>query len=667
MRFIYYLIILFLAGRLPAHAQHCTLNGQTPNTARLVCGSSSFYVTTPEYCGITDIPTPCPTGFQYRNRNPNFFRMNCFSAGTLGFTIIPDEAGANYNWQLFDITNYNPVSVLSNPALFVACNWSPEPGETGASSLGTQLAVCANPGELTFSQMPDILAGHAYMLMVSNESASITGYNITFDGGTASITDQVEPHAFSARAVCNGNTIIFRGNKKLQCAGIAANGSDFSISGGGVVVAAAAGPGCSPVTGGDSILITLAAPLPVGNYVLTINQGSDGNTLLDVCNREIPAGETLPFTVTTPQSITMDSIYAPGGCSPDYIELVFDKGINCNSIAPDGSDFLFTGPQAVAIDVLTPGCTSGPTTDKIRLRFASPLLISGTYSVQLKTGTDGNTLIDECGLAVNNNTLSFDVVSPLSAGFTFTTNASCKPDSIRFQHDGNNGANSWQWNFGNGNNSNAQNPAYFFATPGPKTVTLIVSNGLCRDTSTQPVFIPDELKTSFHIPDAICVYDTLPVQNNTTGQVQQWEWRMGDGNIFTTKDPGPFRYRPLGHDMYYTITLIAGSSNCQDTIRKMVLVLDNCLIKVPTAFSPNGDGLNDYLYPTNAVRAAQLQFSVYNRFGQLVFSSRERTGRWDGNFKNQPQAPGVFIWFLQYTDTVTGMPVSEKGTVLLLR
>jgi gliding motility-associated-like protein len=96
-------------------------------------------------------------------------------------------------------------------------------------------------------------------------------------------------------------------------------------------------------------------------------------------------------------------------------------------------------------------------------------------------------------------------------------------------------------------------------------------------------------------------------------------------------------------------------------------VLDNCLIAVTSAFTPNGDGLNDYFWPHNALKADNLEFKVYNRWGQLVFNSSNWQQKWDGTINGIPQPPGVFVWFLSYTNRDTGKKVFQKGTVMLIR
>ena len=90
-------------------------------------------------------------------------------------------------------------------------------------------------------------------------------------------------------------------------------------------------------------------------------------------------------------------------------------------------------------------------------------------------------------------------------------------------------------------------------------------------------------------------------------------------------------------------------------------------ISVPGAFTPNHDGLNDYLYPLNAYKVTNLLFRIYNRLGQLVFETQDWNKRWDGSFKGQGADPGTYVWVLHYTNTDTGKYVEQRGTSILIR
>jgi len=69
----------------------------------------------------------------------------------------------------------------------------------------------------------------------------------------------------------------------------------------------------------------------------------------------------------------------------------------------------------------------------------------------------------------------------------------------------------------------------------------------------------------------------------------------------------------------------------------------------------------------NALNADNLQFSVYNRMGQLVFHTKDWTKKWDGRINGILQDTGVYAWLLSYTNQGTGEKVLQKGTTLLIR
>jgi len=95
--------------------------------------------------------------------------------------------------------------------------------------------------------------------------------------------------------------------------------------------------------------------------------------------------------------------------------------------------------------------------------------------------------------------------------------------------------------------------------------------------------------------------------------------------------------------------------------------LRTCYIAVPNAFTPNGDGVNDYLYPLNAYKADALEFNVYNRLGQLVFHSTDWTKKWDGTINGQVQNSGNYVWTLRYINHDSGKKVFLKGNSTLIR
>ncbi len=666
MRKTGFLYGLSLTLAATSFAQHCSVPGQTPVSATYVCTSETFHISTPEFCGQTTVPTPCADGNIYRNTNPSFFRFNCYNAGTLGLSILPNDLSANYDWQLFDITSTNPIDIFTNPNLFIACNWSSDPGETGASLDGLNLMVCTGSAQTLFSKMPNLLVGHAYLLMVCNQSASAAGYQLTFAGGTAVITDPVDPHLLSADLSCDRTKINLRLMKQVRCNTLASDGSDFSVTGGVNIIAALPGD-CTTPFGTSTITLTLNQPLGFGTFNLTIGNGSDANTLIDICGRSIPVGESISFVSSAVVSTPMDSVFTIT-CSPSFIELVFKKPILCHSIAADGSDFIITGPVAISGIPFIPGCAMNSTTSIIRLNLSANI-VAGSYQVQLVTGSDGNTILNECGAATPpGSTVAFMAADAVEAAFSRSNPSSCNDNTVSFLHNGANNVNSWTWDFGNGIKSLLPNPTVTFA-PGQYNVTLTVSNGVCTNSWTEIVRISKEFEAAFDAPNTICPGDSLHLVNKSNGIIDSWQWDFGNGIRSNDQTPVGHKYTSNGRETFYTIRLIAANTllNCRDTAYRVVKALTNCLITVPSAFTPNGDGKNDHLYPLNALNADQLEFKVYNRLGQLIFFTRDWTKKWDGRIHGVEQSTGVYAWLLNFIDRDTGKKNFQKGTTLLIR
>lgn len=670
-KFILSLFVVFLYAENSLFAQACTTLGQTPSTAFPVCGTTVFTQASVPLCATNSLFVPgCSgDGANYENRNPFFYRFTCFVSGTLGFLITPLAANEDYDWQLYDITGRDPNEIFTNNSLVVTGNWAGTYGPTGASASGVPGIQCASDptaGANTFATMPNLVQGHEYLLLISHFTNTQSGYNLSFGGGTAVITDPTEPHLQSAKPDCDGTKITVKLNKKVRCNSITLTGTEFSLLPAVTTVVAAVPDSCAFAFDFDEITLTLAAPLTNGNYQLVINNGTDANTLLDNCARAIPQNEQVPFTYAVPQPIFADSI-GRVGCASDSIKIYFPKKISCASIAANGSDFSVSGPAPLTILSASGNCVDGKT-EYVVVKFTTPVYTGGTYQLSLKAGNDGTILVDECGQEMPIQTLPFITADTVNASFTYTAVYGCQRDTFLFSHNGAHNVNSWNWTF-NTITATTQNHTIIFPATSTNDIQLIVSNGVCKDTATTQVVLSNEVKASFTMPDIICPEDPLEVVNTSTGQISSWLWKYDVVGSSTVKDPPPFLFPTINREAYYTVKLLAYNSSlgCADSARKTLTVLDHCLIEVPSGFTPNNDGLNDFFQPHNALKADNYEFKVYNRWGQLVFQSRNWREKWDGKIIGAYQTTGVFVWMLSYTHRDTGKQVFRKGTVTLIR
>jgi len=156
-----------------------------------------------------------------------------------------------------------------------------------------------------------------------------------------------------------------------------------------------------------------------------------------------------------------------------------------------------------------------------------------------------------------------------------------------------------------------------------------------------------------------------PLQLNGSGG-SQYFWTPATGLS------NPAVFNPVGvygtaNDTVKYKLIVTDDIGCTDSAFVTVSIFKTTpYIFVPTAFTPNNDGLNDLLKPVAAGVQKINYFSVYNRWGQLVYSTSQIGKGWDGRINGQLQQTGVFVWMISAID-FTGNPFFLKGTVTLIR
>ncbi|NML40489.1 T9SS type B sorting domain-containing protein [Chitinophaga sp. G-6-1-13] len=91
-----------------------------------------------------------------------------------------------------------------------------------------------------------------------------------------------------------------------------------------------------------------------------------------------------------------------------------------------------------------------------------------------------------------------------------------------------------------------------------------------------------------------------------------------------------------------------------------------CAVFVPTAFTPNNDGQNDWFRAKVHDDVREFNLEVYSRWGQIVFRTGDPEGSWNGDFRGSPQPGGTYVWILTYVDSKQ-QARKQTGTVMLIR
>jgi gliding motility-associated-like protein len=156
-----------------------------------------------------------------------------------------------------------------------------------------------------------------------------------------------------------------------------------------------------------------------------------------------------------------------------------------------------------------------------------------------------------------------------------------------------------------------------------------------------------------------------PLQLNAEGGVR-YEWAPPTGLS------NPSIKNPIGRyeaeiDSVRYLVQVFNEAGCVDTdYVKVTVFKTNPYVFVPTGFTPNGDGLNDEVKPIAVGIKTIKYFSIYNRWGQMIFTTSTNGKGWDGRLGGTPQGSNVFVWMVSAVDYLD-KPIFLKGTVTLIR
>jgi len=197
--------------------------------------------------------------------------------------------------------------------------------------------------------------------------------------------------------------------------------------------------------------------------------------------------------------------------------------------------------------------------------------------------------------------------------------------------------------------------ALYPATGKGTYYVTVTDNNHCQASDTVHITTIRPLPANFLPADtAICSYWKIQLKPLQSYSDYLWSNNASTSSI-TISQPG----------IYWLQVTDGHSCTGVDTI---LVQPKTCLIgfKIPNAFSPNHDGYNDTFKPIIGAIVMEYQFTVYNRWGQVVFSTNNLYQGWDGTMGGTPQNSNVFVWSCKYK-TDTGIENVEKGTVLLIR
>ncbi|MEO8583222.1 MAG: kelch repeat-containing protein [Flavitalea sp.] len=274
---------------------------------------------------------------------------------------------------------------------------------------------------------------------------------------------------------------------------------------------------------------------------------------------------------------------------------------------------------------------------------------SGTYTVIIKNGTCSSPAIDSSIIRIISAPTG--TISPSRASICHV------PSQVLTAT----GGISYQW-MKDGNTLEGETSSTLTAT-APGTYTVIINNGPCTAPASNNSVIVNSADTGLRYDDVI-VSANVPRLLTSRADGTSYEWTPATG-LDNTASPTPTVTTDLDREYYVRIG-IAGDCPVVDTV--LVKVYSPTTIKkifIPTAFTPNGNNVNDLLRPLGNIGTIEY-FKVYNRWGTMVFQTNEISNGWDGRYKGVEQPAETYTWILLGT-TSAGEQIKQSGKTLLIR
>ncbi len=398
-------------------------------------------------------------------------------------------------------------------------------------------------------------------------------------------------------------------------------------------------------------------------------------------------------------------------CFDSIVHVKFDDGIYCETVAPDGTDFRIIGPDKVPRPVIgvLDNCRKDLVTKNIDLLLHKPLDVNGDYLLQIKKGSDDNTLVNKCGFALDGFFAVIIRVNNCPIPDYNLTNVSVHLDKdidINWEID----PNSFEpkvftsWNILRAN----ENDQYYIIKELNNTVDVNVRS--YRDTSLDPFDVDHSrfqyrvqlVQNGTHLAPSNRIYsillkDTvLPTNDGATYSWTEYDgWADGAYDlVYSEYDPSQNNFvtwnsvnangaaqNYFEQDYYWpqctpnndTDKLYAFRVICSDVLNPgnsftsesnwLYYKLEcgrppatpELYVKVPNVFSPNNDGQNDF-FSLHSAGYTNAYVTVFNRWGKPVFEASKPIDQlaWDGKDKSSGSqvADGVYYYVVSVTGDV---------------
>jgi gliding motility-associated-like protein len=216
-------------------------------------------------------------------------------------------------------------------------------------------------------------------------------------------------------------------------------------------------------------------------------------------------------------------------------------------------------------------------------------------------------------------------------------------------------------------NANNDTVLFTFKESGFKTITLDVTS----DSGCISSLEYNNMVEVYPTPEAHFSYNPNVVSNlnpnvsftDLSSDAESWEWIINSSAVITDQN---FSYLFEETGIQTATLVVKNNTGCLDTISKEINVIEESIMNVPNTFTPNGDGINDIFKPVSqGIESQGYEMNIFNRWGDLLFTSKDINIGWDGTALNDVAQDGVYIYKIQFNNHHKAAQFQE-GHVLLI-
>ncbi len=273
-------------------------------------------------------------------------------------------------------------------------------------------------------------------------------------------------------------------------------------------------------------------------------------------------------------------------------------------------------------------------------------LTAGIYTA---TVTDAN----GCENIIN---IQINQPAGITPTFVYEATGICSPVNVVFTNTSNGNPTNCVWQMGNGQTINNCNSfSYSYTMPGCYSVTLTTSlnNGCVSSVTLDSIICVQQGPIAdFVVAQSSDVYYSGNVQfNNSSVNADFYTWNFGDNSPVSNEVDPLHTYTGMSPNTYQVELIAEDSAGCVDTALIVFTIDEDFMVYVPNSFTLDGNDDNETFIPvfSNPADVKKYHLMIFNRWGQLIWESYDKTNPWDGRSKGKNCQDGTYTWKLDFT------------------